>query len=174
MNDPLSNNSQGHAWLEGTNSLGASCQFSGGGYQATQPNPGYFHACMAQGTNYNNFVFEVQATLISGDYLGLIFRSEADNYYYFRVDPTGQYTFKLYQGSNDNVVSQGPGPIINVGQTYVLAVVANYGNFTFYVDHKQIAQLTDPTLGSGRIGFFVGDQANSALAVFRNARVWTF
>ncbi|HYL43969.1 MAG TPA: protein kinase [Ktedonobacteraceae bacterium] len=173
LNDPLRDNSQGHAWLEGTNSLGATCQFTGGAYQSTQPNSGYFHACLAQATNYNNFVFEVQATLISGDYMGLIFRSVADNYYYFRVDPTGQYTFKVYQGANDKVLAQGPGPIINAGQTYLLAVVANYGNFTFYVDHQQIAQLTDPTFSSGHIGVFVGDQANSAVAVFRNAHVWT-
>lgn len=173
LNDPLRDNSQGHAWLEGTNSLGATCQFTGGAYQSTQPNPGYFHACLAQATNYNNFVFEVQATLISGDYMGLIFRSVADNYYYFRVDPTGQYTFKVYQSANDKVLAQGPGPIINAGQTYLLAVVANYGNFTFYVDHQQIAQLTDPTFSSGHIGVFVGDQANSAVAVFRNAHVWT-
>lgn len=173
MNDPLRDNSQGHSWLEGTNSLGATCQFTGGAYQSTQPNPGYFHACLAQATNYNNFVFEVQATLVSGDYMGLIFRSASDNYYYFRVDPTGQYTFKVYQAGNDKVLSQGPGPTINAGQTYLLAVVANYGNFTFYVDHQQVAQLTDPTFSSGHIGVFVGDQTNSAIAVFRNAHVWT-
>jgi hypothetical protein len=173
LNDPLSDNSQGHAWLEGTNRLGATCQFTGGAYQSTQPNPGYFHACLAQATNYNNFVFEVQATLISGDYMGLIFRSVSDNYYYFRVDPTGQYTFKVYQAANDRVLAQGPGPTINTGQAYLLAVVANYGNFTFYVDHQQVAQLTDPTFSSGHIGVFVGDQANSAVAVFRNAHVWT-
>ncbi|HTD18238.1 MAG TPA: LamG-like jellyroll fold domain-containing protein, partial [Ktedonobacteraceae bacterium] len=173
MNDPLRDNSQGHSWLEGTNSLGATCQFTGGAYQSTQPNPGYFHACLAQATNYNNFVFEVQATLVSGDYMGLIFRSASDNYYYFRVDPTSQYTFKVYQAGNDKVLSQGPGPTVNAGQTYLLAVVANYGNFTFYVDHQQVAQLTDPTFSSGHIGVFVGDQTNSAVAVFRNAHVWT-
>jgi hypothetical protein len=173
MNDPLRDNNQGHAWTEGTNSLGATCQFTGGAYQSTQPNPGYFHACQAQATNYNNFVFEVQATLLSGDYMGLVFRSAANNYYYFRVDPTGQYTFKVYQAGNDKVLSQGPGPTINAGQTYLLAVVANYGNFTFYVDYQQVAQLTDPTFSSGHIGVFVGNQTNSAIGVFRNAHVWT-
>src|SRR5207248_2461012 len=62
LNDPLADNSQGHAWLEGTNKLGATCSFTNGAYQATQPNPGYFHACMAQATDYSNFAFEVQMT----------------------------------------------------------------------------------------------------------------
>ncbi|MDQ6659392.1 MAG: serine/threonine protein kinase, partial [Chloroflexota bacterium] len=92
--DSLNDNSQGHAWMEGVNSLGASCSFTGGAYSATQPNANYFHACRAQATDLSNFVFEVQMVLTSGDYEGIIFRvdpTSTNDYYYFKVDQSGNY-----------------------------------------------------------------------------------
>ncbi len=178
LNDPLVDNSQGHAWLEGTNKLGATCTLTSNGYQATQPNAGYFHACMAQATDYSNFVFEVQATMNSGDYIGLIFRNNSANstYYLFSVDATGQYNLKLYDSINNTgtVLSQGSTSPISSGQSYVLAVVANFSNIGLYVNHQPIASVTDGTLNHGQIGVLVGNlNSSSAVAVFSHARVWT-
>ena len=180
LNDPLVDNSQGHAWLEGTNKLGATCQFTQGAYQATQPNAGYFHACIAQATDYSNFVFEVQVTLLSGDYTGLVFRTNSDpansTSYQFSIDTSGQYHLKLYDSGHSTGLdlSQGSTTPIVLGQSYLFAVVANYGNIDLYLNQQKIDSVTDGSLSHGQIGVFVGNINNSALAVFSHARVWTF
>ena len=177
LNDPLVNNSQGYAWREGTNSLGASCAFSNGGYYGTQPNAGYFHSCMAQATDYANFVYEVQITLISGDYEGIVFRvnpSDTNQYYYFSIDQNGNYILKLSMDSGATTISSGSSSAINIGsgQTSTIAVVANYGNIKLYVNHQQVVSANDGTLSHGQIGFFVGNQTTNAKAMFSNAKVW--
>ncbi len=176
LNDPLTSNSQGHAWLDGTNARGAKCQFTAQGYQVTQPQTGYFHACMAQTTNYSNFVFEMQVTMFSGDYIGLIFRNTpADSsYYLFQVNSAGQYYLKLYTSANADglVLNQGNITPILFGQSYLLAVVAEFGNIDLYMNQQKIASVTDGTLTHGQIGVLVGNVSNQAVAMFRNAKVW--
>jgi hypothetical protein len=176
LEDPLVDNRQGYTWLEGTNKNGATCQFTAQGYRVTQPQSGYFHACMAQATDYSNFVFEVQVTMYSGDYIGMIFRntSSTTSHYLFRVDPKGQYYFKVYTHPNDygEILHQGNITPINFGQAYQLAVVANFGNIDLYVDQQKIASITDGTLTHGQIGVLVGNEVNQAVALFRNAKVW--
>lgn len=177
LNDPLVNNSQGYAWREGTNSLGASCTFTNGGYYSSQPNSGYFHSCMAQATDFANFVFEVQVTLISGDYEGIVFRvnpSDTNQYYYFSIDQNGNYMLKLSMDSGASTINSGSSSAINIGsgQASTIAVVANYGNINLYVNHQQVASVNDNTLSHGQIGFFVGNQGTNAKALFSNAKVW--
>ena len=179
LNDPLVDNSQGHAWLEGTNKLGATCQFTQGAYQATQPNAGYFHACIGQATDYSNFIFEVQVTLASGDYTGLVFRTNSDPTngasYQFSIDTAGQYYLKLYDSGHSTglVLRQGSTTPIALGQSYLFAVVAEYSNIGLYLNQQKIDSVTDGSLSHGQIGVIVGNINNSALAVFSHARVWT-
>jgi len=183
LNDPLVDNSQGHAWSEGINALHARCYFSNGAYYSSQPNAGYFHSCMGQATDLTNFVLEVQITLLSGDYEGIVFRVNPGNtnqYYYFSIDQKGGYILRRSMDTNWNdavVVSQGQSPATLIGpnQTNVLAIVANFGNITLYVNQQKIAGTSDNGLSHGLIGFFVGNDGTDAVAVaqFRNVKVWT-
>jgi eukaryotic-like serine/threonine-protein kinase len=177
FDDPLVNNSQGHIWSEGTNARGATCQFTAQGYRVTQPASGFFHSCIAQVTDYNNFVFEIQVTMLSGDYVGMFFRNSPtdSSYYLFRVDPAGQYYLKLYTAANPDglILRQNTIAPVNFGQTYLLAVVANFGNIDLYMNHQKIDSVTDGTLTHGQIGVLVGNASNPASALFQNARVWT-
>lgn len=180
FNDPLVDNSHGYAWLQGTNSAGATCQFSGGAYQSLEPNSGFFHSCMEQAVNFTNFVFEVRETLISGDYEGIVFRVNPNNrnqYYFLAVYTNGQYILKLSTDANWNnalVLAKGSNPAILTApnQTNVIAIVANFGNIAIYVNMQQIASITDPTLTSGLIGMFAGDTTTSAVVNFQDAKVW--
>ena len=180
LNDPLADNSQGHVWLEGKNSLGASCYFSNGAYYSAQPNAGYFHSCMGQSTDFANFVLEVQITLISGDYEGIVFRvnpGNANQYYYFSIDQKGGYILRRSMDANFNdtvVISQGASPstLIGQNQSNVLAVVANFGNIDLYVNHQKVVSASDNILSHGQIGFFVGNDGTNAVAMFSNVKVW--
>lgn len=182
LNDPLVDNSQGHAWSEGINALHARCYFSNGAYYSSQPNAGYFHSCMGQATDLTNFVLEVQITLLSGDYEGIVFRVNPGNpnqYYYFSVDQKGNYILRRSMDANASdtvIINQGPSSAITIGQnqTNTLAVVANFGNITLYVNQQKVAETSDNNFAHGIIGFLVGNDGTDAVAVaqFRNVRIW--
>jgi len=183
LDDPLVDNSQGHAWSEGINALHARCYFSNGAYYSSQPNAGYFHSCMGQATDFTNFVLEVQITLLSGDYEGIVFRVNPGNtnqYYYFSIDQKGGYILRRSMDTNWNntvVISQGQSPatVIGPNQTNVLAVVANFGNIDLYVNQQKIVSTSDNVLTNGRIGFFVGNEGTAPVAVaqFSHVKVWS-
>lgn len=173
--DPLKDNSQALSWSVGTNELGATCRFTGGAYYVTQPHVGYFHACSAQSTNYSNFVFEVQMTLISGDYAGIIFRDNPANSssYLFRVDLTGHYALLLYTANQNQTLLQGQAPVIGLKQAHLIAVVANNADISLYMDRQLLGRINDGTYTQGQIGVLVGNAGNNAVGEFRNAKVWT-
>src|SRR6266852_3872682 len=60
--DPLHDNSQGHNW--DTNAT--NCAFSGGTYHVSAPGTPFFASCAARSTNFSNFIYEVQMTIIKG------------------------------------------------------------------------------------------------------------
>ena len=123
--------------------------------------------------------FEVQVTLVSGDYTGLVFRTNSDPTngasYQFSIDTSGQYYLKLYDSGHSTglALRQGSTTPIVLGQSYLFAVVADYSNIGLYVNQQKIDSVADGSLSHGQIGVFVGNINNSALAVFSHARVWT-
>jgi serine/threonine protein kinase len=177
LNDPLVDNSHGYSWMEGTNSLGATCQFSGGVYQSLEPNAGYFHSCMEQANVFTNFTFAVKETLISGDYEGIVFRVNPANrsqYYIFNVDMDGTYVFQVSSGSQTTTITQGTSSAINTvpDQANIIAVTANFGNIMLFINQQNVAAVTDSTFTNGLVGMFAGNKTNSAVVDFQDAEVW--
>ncbi|MDQ6645434.1 MAG: serine/threonine protein kinase, partial [Chloroflexota bacterium] len=92
INDPLSSNSKVYGWEEGERDSGF-CTFSGGSYHSSIPQNGVFHSCLALATNFADFAFEVQATIISGSSSGIVFRADraTTHLYYFIIDENGNF-----------------------------------------------------------------------------------
>ena len=180
LDDPLSNNSQGHTWQEGVDSSGAACQFAGGVYHATQPQKGQFHACFAQSTDFNDFVYQVQMTIFSGDYGGIVFCADSANstFYLFRIGRDGSFSLNLYVDPNPahaQKLSQGvPASLshTDLNQVILLAVVVQHGIIHLYVNQQKIASVNDGTYTHGQIGIVAGNAGNSADIGFSNAKVW--
>jgi eukaryotic-like serine/threonine-protein kinase len=180
LNDPLVDNSQGHSWMEGTNSLGATCQFSGGVYESLEPNAGYFHSCMEQADDFQNFTFSVKETLISGDYEGIVFRvnpADRNQYYFFGIYMNSTYILKLSTDANWSdaaVLAQGSSSAILAApqQTNTIAVVADFSNITLFINQQQITTISDSTLSHGLVGMFAGNETNNAVVDFQDAEVW--
>ncbi len=181
LNDPLSGQ-DGNNWNEGTTSGEGSCTFSGNAYHAGAQQSDYFYSCFASTPTFSNFAYQVQMTIIQGDYGGIIFRADSANskYYYFRIGKDGAYDLTASHDttfSHDQLLKSGNAPsIIKTGlnQTNLVAVVANGSNLYLYVNQKFLAQVNDSTYKSGQIGVFGGDFASkSADVAFTNAQVWT-
>jgi len=180
LDDPLQANGSNTDWMTGTNSNNATCAFTGGAYQSSQPVDGDFHACFALATDYSNFVYEVQMTIVSGSAGGIIFRASQTNstFYYFRVGQDGSYDLHYYVDpiiSDSHQLISGTSSAIHTGinQPNTIAVVANGSSFTFYVNQQQIASANDNTYSYGQIGVVAYNQGGTATVVYSNARVWT-
>jgi serine/threonine protein kinase len=175
LDDPLLDNSKGNGWLTGVNSRGASCVFRGDGYYSTQPAQGFFHSCPANNTDYSGFAFEVQMTLISGDYAGIIFcNASADTYYLFRIGTDGSYSLLIFTPANTEGVTLVTDSIsVNLFQSNLFAVVVNGGSIQLYVNRQLIKSVNDSTYTHGHIAVFAWNATGKVSeAVFRNAKVW--
>ncbi len=179
LNDPLQDNNQGHGWDIGTNANNASCTFTAGIYQVSQPVNGDFHPCFAVATDFSNFVYEVQMTIVSGQAGGIMFRANKANstFYYFRVGQDGSYdlwTFVDTLIDHAHHLTGGSAPAIHTGynQPNLVAIVAQGASLALYVNHQLITSVNDNSYSHGQIGVAAYDQGSPAQVVYSNARVW--
>ena len=178
LNDPLVGNSNASQWDQGTNSNNATCQFTANGLDVTQPRQGFFHGCIAHATYFTNFAYEVEMTMLSGDYAGIIFCADTTRgtYYFFYIKPTGDYALRTL--SNDQftgTLKSGSSTAIHTGlnATNLIAVVVQNGNINLYLNRTLVDSVSDSSYTHGAIGVFTGNDVNSAETVFSNAKVWS-
>ncbi len=172
--DPLSNNSLGNGWDEGVN-----CTFTGGAYHASESQVGHNNPCIARGTDFGNFAYEAQMTIIRGDCGALIFRADGSNgkFYYFRICQDGTYALTRYDSfTSTQTLQSASSSAIKTGlnQSNVIAVVAIGGGIDLYVNRQKIPSMNDGTYTKGQIGVAADSPSNPTEVVFSNVRLWTW
>lgn len=179
LNDPLSQQDANN-WEVDDKTGGGGCAFTGGSYHASMPQAGFFASCYAQNSNFSNFAFQIQMTIIKGDRGGIIFRSDsaATKFYLLRFDQNGTYNLFVYSGSNGSNAKnllEGSSSSFHSGtnQANKIAVVARGSNIYMYVNQQYFASISDSTYSSGSIAVFAEDHTNSTEVAFSNAQVWT-
>ena len=182
LNDILNGASNSDNWELGTNTNGAGCIFRAGAYHVTQPMEGFFHGCIAQATNFSNFVYQVQMTIAQIGSGGILFRTHIamSKTYYFSINADSSYTFRVYAKQfKGNARTLTPALIASSAfhaglyQTNTLAVVANGVTLDLYVNLQHIATFHNSALNSGQIGVFAENDGIPVEVVFSNAKVWT-
>jgi hypothetical protein len=179
LDDPLTHNTQRYQWSNGYQSdSSASCTFSNEGYHVVESNPRRFYYCIARGTDFGNFAFQVQMTFVSGKFGGLIFRSQEKQHYYFSIGLTNK-TYNLQKFSDDigttarSLATGSSMAIFNhPDHPNLLAVVARGDNIDLFVNKQYITSVQDSGSGHGEIGLAAEDEGGPAEIVFSNARVW--
>lgn len=173
--DRLHNDSSSSGWDKGTNT----CAFITGAYHVIATNTTHLEHCFAEASNFSNFVYEVQMTIIKGDVGGMIFRADSANntYYSFFVAQNGYYSLYTCGQPCKSLVSRFS-PSINQGlnKTNLLAVVAMGTTITLYANHQELARVTDSTYNLGQIGLIASpgpNTSNPTEVVYSNARVWS-
>jgi serine/threonine protein kinase len=159
------------------------CNFVGGTYHA-RAQVGYFQPCYASATNFTDFAYQVEVTIIGGTTGGIWFRNASTaNYdaYYFYIYIDGRYAFlnralnaqQTYY--NATSLAGGFSSAIHQGlnQPNLVAVVARGSTFYLYVNKQYVATATDPSYKSGSIGVTADSTDTSGSeASFRNLQVW--
>jgi eukaryotic-like serine/threonine-protein kinase len=179
LSDPLSDNSNGNGWSEGTSSNFA-CAFAGGAYHASESQKNSFVYCDAPSTDFRDFAFQVQMKIIKGDDGGVIFRANDTNntYYVFSVGQDGSYELFVCPPKaskcNSALLSNSSGAINQgLNQTNVVTVVVKGNTITLYVNQQAIDSVTDNTFSHGQIGVISYDISNPTEVVYNKAKVWT-
>ena len=179
LNDPLSDNSNGYFWTEGGDAEGT-CAFTGGAYHVNESQQGDFRICAAGNTNFSNFAYEVQMTIVQGDRGGIGFRADDANvkFYSFRIGQDGSYELQLHVDNSRadiRTLTSGSSSAINTGlnQANTIAVVANGNTISLYVNRQEIDSVTDSTFSHGQIGVVAYDNSNPTEVAYSNAQVWT-
>jgi len=182
LSDPLHNNSQGHRWdvytLEGN-----ICHFSEGVYESFGTFiPGYldgYNACLAEQTNFSNFTFQVQMSLLKGDCMGIVFREHVatDSHYSFDICVHGTYVLRTVVNHNyAKELGKGTSSAIHRGYSHpnVVAVVASGTSLTIYVNGQKVVQVSDGSFQHGQIGCESAYVTTPTDVLFWNANVWIF
>lgn len=140
--------------------------------------------CVANSMDIANFVYQIQLKIVQGHAAGIIFRTNdgaAQTYYIFEITVDGNYFVQRNDSSEDDApLTSGSSTAIKTGfdQPNTLAVDANGGQMTIYINGRAITPLTDSHYSSGLIGVIVGEQLKSSDAQtvteadYNYARVW--
>lgn len=182
LNDPLIHNDINN-WVEYVSPQGGGCAFRGGAYYSTALQKDIL-PCLAQGTDFSDFTYQVQMTISTGDEGGLIFRSDdinpnnypsSTNYYLFGIRNDGHYSLSYQSNQPGVLLSSGSNSAIKSGlnQPNLLTVIARGSNISLYVNQQYITSVNDSTRSSGLIGVFAQDDGNSTDVAFSNVEVWT-
>lgn len=177
LNDPLSDNTGNNKWDETSNTVAGQCVFTGSSYHVIEARLGYLQPCIAEATNYSNFVYQVQMLTDKGNQGGILFRATGSNgsFYFFRIGIDGSYALDLYKSATQGVtLVQGFSPAITIGlaQSNQIAVIAVKGLLYLYVNQQYVTSVADSTLTSGSIGVAALDNRNPTTVEFSNAEVW--
>jgi hypothetical protein len=177
LNDPMYDNSRGNRWYEGSNAYG-SCRFTQGAYHISVPTTGPYIYCLAVGSNFSNFTYEVKVTVIRGTYGGIIFRASSNGYYGLLVSADGHYFIFYYDGSRFRTLDFGiitqkvSGFYTGLDQANSIGVVARGSQLDFYANGQHFASETNSLSSSGEIGMTVEAANQPTEVAFSDAKVW--
>ncbi|HLI89819.1 MAG TPA: hypothetical protein VKV37_14100 [Ktedonobacteraceae bacterium] len=157
---------------------GGGCTFTGGALHASVFQQQFYVPCFAQATNFSNFAFQVQMTIVKGDEGGLIFRANdaASKFYLFRIGRDGYYSLNISKDNDHNtpIAFDSTQAIkTGLGQPNLLTVVAQGKNIYLYINKQFVGSAVDSTYAGGKIGVFAADHTAVTDVAFTNVRVWT-
>lgn len=156
---------------------GGGCAFSANALHSRAFQTNYYSPCIAHATSFQNFVLQIQMTIIKGDEGGIIFRSNShdQDFYSFRMRNDGTYGLILTQNDGhttpliydqSNLIKTGD------GQTNTVTIIAQGNIFYLYMNKHYVGSASDSTYSTGSIGIMAVDRKNQTDVAFNNLRIW--
>ena len=165
---PWSNQSKG----------GTGCAFSNGAYHVRIAPNDFYSYCLATGSHYSNFLYEVQMTIVQGLDGGVVFRTSNPSLpsYVFTITYSGFYALNVsLDPQHGRTLVFGRSLAIKTGlnQANLLGVLARAGNISLFINKHFVASASDDTYSSGAIGLVTSNFPQTSIDVaFNNVRVW--
>src|SRR5207248_1805411 len=138
----------------------------------------FYSYCLAAGSNYSNFLFQVQMTIIQGLDGGVVFRTSNPSLpsYIFTVTYSGLYALNVaFDPQHGRTLAFGRSLVIKTGlnQANLLGVMARAGNLSLFINKHFVASVSDDTYHAGAIGLATSNFPQTSIDVaFNNVHVW--
>lgn len=177
VSDTLARNSP-LQWNEYDTSSNGGCVFTAGTYHVKEYATGYFQTCFAQAGNFSNFTLQVQMTILSGEYGGIIFRADGQNskFYLLQIGTGNLYQLFKYASNNGDtastLLSSYSSIIKGQNQPNLLTLIARGSQLTLFVNKQYIDTIRDNTYKAGMIGLVAFDKSTVSEVAFSNLRIW--
>lgn len=176
LSDPL-DGLHASSWSnKGTGETG--CVFTNGAYHLHIAPKDFYSYCLAGGSNYKNFLFQVQMTVIKGLDGGIVFRTADPSFpsYVFTITYNGLYSLNVsFSTQGGRTLAFGRSLAINNGlnQVNLLGVLALNDTISLFINKHFVTSVSDDTHSSGAIGLITSNFPRSSIDVaFNNAQVW--
>jgi serine/threonine protein kinase len=160
---------------------GRQCTFSPQGYAVSTYTPRTVAWCYSHQSHFSDAIITAQASLIRGDFYGIIFRLNPGSkaFYVLELNSASQYRFQRALGGDPNhwltLIDWTSSSAIaaGYGQKNSFLIIANGADFRFYINKKLIlSTFSDSAYAAGFIGLLVGgDSTKGAKAIFSNVTV---
>jgi hypothetical protein len=156
---------------------GGGCAFAGNALHASIFQQHTYAPCFAQATNFSDFAFQVEMTILKGDGGGLVFRADDVNakFYLLHITHNGVFSLLVTRDAKTNTpLLDDTNAAIKAGaQTNLVTVIARGGTLSLYVNKQFIGSTNDTTYTTGKIGIFADDTTTGTEVAFSNVSVWT-
>ena len=157
------------------------CSFVNGNYQVSaQPAQGVviLAPCLAEKTNYVDFVFQVDMTVTRSETAGLIFHSNSvlNAEYLFPVNSDNTYLLNTSTLSFSSQNTIAPQTAFSGQTPNRLTVIAHGHDISLFINGHHLTTVSDATASSGQIGLFVEARPTdkgTVTANFSNLKIWT-
>ncbi len=181
--DALDGNNSRDMWDVSSSSTD-SCQFLQTKYHVGALKEGGGPLCMNSSSQFGNFVYDVQMTILKGDCGGLVIRANNDlsKSDLYEVCQDGSYNFVSFKNNlavidlslSGNSGEHPTSSAIKKGlnQRNQLTIMANGGAITMYVNNQKISSVNADVSLEGRIGLVATDLHMPTDVAYSNARVW--
>jgi hypothetical protein len=128
-------------------------------------------------SQYHNQVLQVQLTILSGSYGGLMFHTSDTSGYVFIVNTQGEYMLYRYlRGGNPDatIISFNRSAFVNKGSNNLIAVITLNDHIYLYANKRYITQVTDASYPQGYIGLTAinNPHVTNTDVAFNNIQLW--
>jgi hypothetical protein len=149
------------------------CHFESNSYHIYMPaGNNIIVTCFARQTDFSgDFTMAASMILNQGFMIGVIFHTDKNNQYRFRISPDGTWDLVDNQST---AFSQGSSAAIKgLGQSNILKVISRGTMLYLYVNDQLVGQVSAATASGGMIGLFtVSSPTQTADASFSSISVW--
>ena len=165
-------------WDQYDSSNGGGCVYAGGTYHVKELQSGYFQTCFAQASNFSNFTLQVQMTVLSGDYGGMVFRSSptSPKFYLLQFNGDGAYDLYAYVSNNGNdaksLLASVTTAMKGQNQSNLITLIARGSQLTIFVNKQYVDTVSDSLYSTGQVGLVAYYKSNPTEVSYSNLQIW--